>query len=365
MVLCIMKRKLAIVLALVVSLCTACSGNSNNKDNNSVNSSAAINASTETKTEVTTSVDTYNKYAELFDNAKDDSDYMSKYGSGEGSHGFGDSYYLDNHPEDGNFYYDGKPIELKFSYSTEVPSTVGVIICVNGMPQRYTTDFSDELLYVHTDTLTKEEKYMTVYFEPSIGSSGDKLNLNVFAVRGAAYRPLGPHDPMQPEGWTGSFSDYVLNMQADSVNKQEEYEALEIIDYTESELKSYIKVNHEGVLINQLESAQIRNSFTRLAIEDGKFTIQSEVGGGDAGRYYVSAFLNGRLLKTYTADLKNLKSRALLRDTFEVTDDMIKEYNIEDYNFLYILAVPENRAINGGLHLTASGMLVSGLEVLK
>lgn len=59
------------------------------------------------------------------------------------------------------------------------------------------------------------------------------------------------------------------------------------------------------------------------------------------------------------------KSRALLRDTFEVTDDMIKEYNIEDYNFLYILAVPENREINGGLHLTASGMLVSGLEVLK
>lgn len=366
-----MKRKLIIVVCTMLCL-TGCNNGNDNRINGTTGSTQGTSneATTTQAVEKTTSVDTYNKYRELFAKAKDDNDYGKKYEDENGNNsGLTCGTGVLNRPEDLIIYYDGDVISFDIIVKANFNTSAGLHIFINGMPQVYYTSANKEELYVHELPIGKgEEKVYTIYFRPSIGKKGDKLDLLLGHITGAGYRPLGPHDSIKPEQDAGFVLDqYTLIMETDGTGREYmDIEEVNNVEYTEYELSELIYTRPDGNFINRLENMGVATSHSRVVIENDRLRLTGQCRGGGEGEYIVTLFLNGKILKMYRAKLTDYKSRAVIDDTFTFTDEMYSEYDIQDYNVAYFLAIPiDGEVSNGCLAQSSCINIASSLDVLK
>lgn len=356
------KYLLSMVLILCLTGCTK------NTDKNVKESTEYSKTCQETVTEKATSVYEYDAYKKLFADAKDSNDYYSKY---DNAGGLKSACAWTNKPKDGVITYDGNPIQLELKYEASWDIAWGVLIYLNGIPQKYHTDISDEDRYIHPVSLKKDiEELSKVYFVPNIGNAGDELEMTVVLFCGADYRPLGAHDPLMPEGHPQGASEWCkINMRAKGTGFDETSitDISELTPYTEYELSQLVCTRPDGSIEDKLKEAGFKNiNFQRNAIEDGKLHLFTEFGGGyGGGEYIISAYLNGRLLRMYRANCDDWRSRAVIRDDVTFTEDMLKEYDIQDYNLFYYMAVPVSKKINTGMITSENGSVISGRDVLQ
>lgn len=352
-----MKKRVAIVMICAFVCITGCSNNERMNEKSSVKQ--------EETSEKVTSIDTYNEYVEIFASAKDDNDYSKKYAEGNMTVKFN----VVNRPENNTLYYNGNDIQLEIQGSAGFNTTLGCMIYINGIPQKYHTDKEKEKKYLHSFSVEKEQnRSVILYVSPNIGKSGDELNMNIVPVVGSAYRPLGPHDAMKPECDAKMLLDqYKVIMNTNSnVLDASAITDIKNVEYTKNELDELIFTRADGSIENRLEQAAFRNSFTRNVIEDNGLRLFSEFGGGSAGEYIVSAYLNGKVLKMYRVNLQDYNSRAIVDDTIAFTAETLIEYDIQDYNSFYYIAVPVNNKTNGGKQIQSDvGIVVSGKDVLE
>ncbi len=255
------KGKLTVLLLCGVLCVTGCS--QNRKTDAETDSTSAQ----EGTTEAATSVDIFNEYGALFSNAKDTNIYDEEY-KGDTSVGFG-KYTAPN----STLTYNGEALQLEFSGEAGWDTTFGYLVYINGIPQKYHTDISEEELYLHAVSLENgKEKKVTLFIHPGSGKAGEELDMLIVPVIGAGYRPLGPHDTVEPEGDAGKFHYwYKVKMEADAAGSAAP--AVSVIDtltdYTDYELSKLIYTLPDGSLNNDLENAGFKNTHYRTAIEDG------------------------------------------------------------------------------------------------
>ncbi len=353
------KGKLTVLLLCGVLCVTGCS---QNKETDAETDSTSAQQGT---TEAATSVDDFDEYEALFKNAKDTNVYDEEY-EGSVQVTFG-KYTAPN----STLTYNGEALQLEFSGEASWGTTFGYLVYINGIPQKYHTDASEEELYLHAVPLEKDKKKkVTLFIHPGSGKAGEELDMLIVAVLASGYRPLGPHDTVQPEGDAGTYRYwYKVKMEADAAGS-DSY-AVSVIDtltdYTDYELSKLIYTLPDGSLRNDLENAGFKNIHNRTVIEDKKLRLFTQFGGGEENAtYMISAYLNGRVLKTWQVTLKDYKSRAVIDEVFTFTDEMLKEYDVSDYNSYYYMAVPLDKKTNNGQQKqSARGIVVSGKEVLQ
>lgn len=361
------KRIISSILAVTVILgmislagCTKSSGTSD-KNNPTENKTDEI-------IEEDTAVDTYisqqQAYLELFRSAKDDNDYREKYVGG----GLGIRYKVIDKPENNTFIYDGSELQFGFEGEAGWETTLGCLIYINGIPQTYHTDENENEMYLHSFAVEKDKtKSMKIYLTPNVGKAGEELYMQIVNFCGAAYRPLGSHDSLQPEGNAGTtFGPYKISMQVDGDGfNTSNIRNISNKDYTKTELSRLIYTREDGSIKNELEQTNFYNTFSRNIIENNKLHLFAEFGGGKGGEYIICAYLNGKVLKMYKANLPDdYSSRAVIDEYVEFTGEMLKEYDIQDYNIFYFIAMPANGNMGERIK-SPSSIIASGKEVLQ
>lgn len=353
------KLKIKVLMLCGILCVTGCS---QNKETDAETSNTYEQQS---KAEVATSIDVYNEYKELFNKAKDMNVYDEEY-KGNTSVSFG-KYTEPN----STLIYNGEAIQLELSGESSWDTTFGYLVYINGIPQKYHTNISGEKLYLHAIPLENDkEKKVTLFIHPDSGKAGEELDLLIVPVVGAGYRPLGPHDTVQPEGDAGKFHYwYKVKMEANASGS--DTHAVSVIDmltdYTEYELSKLIYTLPDGSIQNDLENVGFKSTHYRTVIEDKKLHLFTQFGGGkENAAYMISAYLNGKVLKTWQVTLKDYKSRAVIDEVFTFTDEALEEYDVSDYNSYYYMAVPLDKKTDSGQQKQSSrGIVVSGKEVLQ
>ncbi len=353
------KRKITVLMLCGILCITGCS------QSKKTDAEKGSTSAQEGMTEAATSVDDFNEYTELFKNAKDTNIYDEEY---KGNMGVG---YDATISKNSTLTYNGEALQLGFSCEAGWDTTFGYLVYINGIPQKYHTDVSEEELYLHAVPLEKsKEKKVTLFIHPGSGKAGEELDMLIVPVLASGYRPLGPHDTVQPEGDAGKFHYwYKVKMDADAAGSNSP--AVSVIDkltnYTDYELSELIYTNPDGSLHNSLENAGFKNTHYRTVIEDKKLHLFIQFGGGDeSATYMISAYLNGKVLKTWQVTLKDYKSRAVIDEVFTFTDEMLEEYDVSDYNSYYYMAVPLDKKTDGGQQKQSTrGIVASGKEVLQ
>lgn len=360
------KRRIIVCFCMLYALlCMAGCGKGSSENKESISNDSQQESKIPAETSV--SVDIVNEYIELFAAAKDENDYNKKW-SGSMNAGVKEI----NAPQDRILTYTGEAMQLEFQFHVGWDTTFGFFVYINGIPQKYHTNTSKEELYMHSVGAEKgEEGSVSIYVKPDVGKSGEELDLLVVPVIGALYRPLGAHDSIQPDLDAGRLkSRFKVKMQADGTGA----DVVDIkqidtsVNYTEYELSKLIRTMPDGSIENKLENPSFHDTLYRGVIEDNKLRLFTGFGGGNEdGEYIVSAYLNGRLLRSYKVNpKKGYNSRVIIDDEFVFTEELLKEYNVLDYNSFYYIAVPVNQKFNGGQQVQSSkGIVVSGKEVLQ
>lgn len=313
-----------------------------------------------------TSVDISDKYADIFKQASDTNDYTKIY-----KNGLSASFRIVNKPDNGMYEYSGEAIEIKINSQTSFDTTVGYLIYINGIPQKYYTDYDTTLQYMHYYD-TKDFTEVTIYVRPDIGNNGETLNLTVADVIGAAYRPLGAHDPMQPGFDVKTLAGYKIKINCDAyteTNKETDLinniEVLSPVNYTAYELGQMIITHSDGTVENKLENLNFVNTQTKSIIENSKLHMFTEFGGNVNGEYSIYVYLNGKLIKSYKTVLSGYLSRAVINEDIAINEDMANKYEISDYNTLVYIAVPSGNNSKRNDIVVRDVIIVSGENVLK
>ncbi len=356
-----MKREyLLVVVWLLVCIISVlgCDDNLEISGNESENATSKV-------VEVATSVDGHNQYLELFNVAIDNNDYSKKYENG----GLSVEFEIINKPKNSVVIYEGNPISLEINGKVGFDTTIGYLVFINGVPQVYYTDSNNEKLYMHFVAVDKNcVETVVLNIEPNAGKKGEEMNMIIVPLVGAKYRPLGAHDIMKPECGAGMLlAQYKIEMKVDG-NVVSDMLVKEVanIAYTEYELSEFIYTRADGSIENKLSTPLFDSQFDRNIIENNKLRLFTEFGGGGAGEYIVCAYVNGILLQSYRCNIVDYNSRVVINDTITFSEDMIKEYDIKDYNSFYYIAVPVDSKTNGGKQVQSTvGIVVMGKEVLK
>lgn len=361
------KRRTIICFCMLYALfCMAGCGKENieNKELSSNESQQESQQESKISAETSISVDFINEYLALFAAAKDENDYDKKWLGGMNAR-----IKEINAPKDRTLTYIGEAMQLEFQFDISWDTTFGFFVYINGIPQKYYTNMSEEELYIHSVEHNKEEETsISIYVKPSIGKSGEELDLLVVPIWGVSYRPLGAHDSMYPNLEAGEFKyPFKVKMQADGTGADiaDITQIDTSVKYTEYELSKLI---HTMPNENKLENPSFHDTLYQYAIEDNRLRLFTGFGGGNEdGEYIVSAYFNSRLLKSYkVSPKKGYNSRVIIDDEFVFTQELLKEYDVLDYNSFYFIAVPVNSKINGGQQVQSTkGIVVSGKEVLQ
>lgn len=347
------KKVICTVLIFIIYILSGCS--SEKKHDETVS----------TQTESETSVTVWEGYDEMFKAATDNNDYFSKLEDGI----LGASFRIIERPENATICYNGTPIELVYEGKVNYDTTISCLLFINGIPQLYCIDDNDKESYMHPVNASKDESIrVKIQFIPTIGEKGDELDVLVVPVVGASYKPLGAHDPIIPECSAGTVLDmYKLRMEADSTLLNNSIKELKSVKYTKNELGKYIFKRPDGSFENILEDAGFRNMACQNIIDNNKFRLYAEFGGGNGGEYIISAYLNGRVLCSYKAViLSGYDSRVIIDETIEMNEESMKEYDITEFNSFYYVAVPTSIKTNGGRHIQSDvGKVAKNKYVLK
>lgn len=370
------KKKFIYILSMLMltgmlMLMAGCGKRTEKSDETDSGGETKEQQSTEAETSVF--VKEKEEYALLFKNAKDTNDYNEKWGGNStGGGGLTCGISIKNKPEDGILRYNGNAIELEMEGDASWSTTMGCLVYINGIPQKYYTDTDKTEAYVHSFPVEKDKDgSMKIYFTPGIGKNNDTLDVLIKGLIGASYRPLGPHDYLYPEGNTSPMTtgEFKLQMQADgSGNTDISVTDASNIAYTKYELSKLISTRPDGSIENRLETTGFHNDFDRNIIENNKLHLFAEFGGGmEGGEYIITAYLNGRVLKVFRANLpKDYNSRAVIDDYFIFSDEKLEEYDIQDYNIIYYVAVPVGKGTaNSECRQGGKGIVASGREVLQ
>lgn len=297
--------------------------------------------SSESMVEIQTSVDVENIFADVFQQKKDNNDYLKSY-----VNNMRVGIKIINKPEGNTYIYNSEPIAVTVKGNASFDTTLGYLIFINGIPQKYYTDKESSKEYIHSEPANEgSDSEMTLYIEPDKGQAGEKLELTITEVIGAAYRPLGAHDPMQPGCDVRVLGKYTIDMKAAAQSdntgiSDKDIKKLEKINYTDYELSQLIKTYSDGSIENQLETVNFRNTYTQSVIENGKLHLFTEFGGAGKGEYIINVYLNGELLRTYRTTIENYLNRAVIDDYVEFDSDMLSRYSVEEYNTICYVAVP-------------------------
>lgn len=107
-------------------------------------------------------------------NLPNDENVVERYAYGQG---FSD----DNITE---FIYDGNPLVIPYEYENDATEfDTGIVIFINGIIQKYSTDDSNEEKYIHIFHVPKESQVMmNLYVQPNTGNKGDTLNIHIGSI---------------------------------------------------------------------------------------------------------------------------------------------------------------------------------------
>lgn len=83
--------------------------------------------------------------------------------------------------------------DLEFEYEIEngtVECEIGIMVVIDGIPQKYRTNNSNTELYIHSFKMNKEhtEKFK-ILLNPSVGKSGETLYLNTLSILNPSFIP--------------------------------------------------------------------------------------------------------------------------------------------------------------------------------
>lgn len=94
---------------------------------------------------------------------------------------FGQGFSDDNITE---FVYDGNPLVIPYEYENKATEfDTGIVIFINGIIQKYSTDDSNEEKYIHIFHVPKESQVtMNLYVQPNVGINGDTLNIHIGSI---------------------------------------------------------------------------------------------------------------------------------------------------------------------------------------
>lgn len=83
--------------------------------------------------------------------------------------------------------------DLEFEYEIEngsVECEVGIMVVIDGIPQKYRTDTDNSEQYVHSYKLSKDTtEIFKIYVNPSVGKSGETLLLNTLSILNPSFSP--------------------------------------------------------------------------------------------------------------------------------------------------------------------------------
>lgn len=91
-----------------------------------------------------------------------------------------------------SYTYSGKELSIPYYLENGFSSseTIGVVLFVDGVPQKYTTDDHKTAAFIQKwDLKAKEKKNMKLQFTPTVGASGDKLGIYIGTVFQPDFKP--------------------------------------------------------------------------------------------------------------------------------------------------------------------------------
>ena len=94
---------------------------------------------------------------------------------------FGQGFSDDNITE---FVYDGNPLVIPYEYKNDATEfNTGIVVFINGIIQKYSTDDSNEEKYVHIFHVPEENQVtINLYVQPNTGNKGDTLNIHIGSI---------------------------------------------------------------------------------------------------------------------------------------------------------------------------------------
>ena len=325
------KRIMLVVMSMLIMVVSGCGDKT----------SESTVENNESVSEMQTSVDIINTFTDAFRQKEDTNDYLKSYTGGMKA-----GAKIINKPDRDTFICGYEPVTVEIEGHADFDTTIGYMIYINGIPQRYYTDKEYNREYVHSEHVNKEKNSdTTIYITPDNRHACEKLELTIVYVIGAIYRPLGAHDPMQPGCDVRVLGKYTIDMKAEAQTdntgiSDKDIKKLEKINYTDYELSQLIKTYSDGSIENQLETVNFRNTYTQSIIENGRLHLFTEFGGAGKGEYIINVYINGELLRAYTTTIENYLNRAVIDDYVEFSSDMLSRYSVEEYNTICYVAVP-------------------------
>ena len=82
------------------------------------------------------------------------------------------------------FIYDGESIIIPYQFDNKATEfNTGIVVFINGIIQKYSTDDSNEEKYVHIFHIPEESQVtMNLYVQPNTGNKGDTLNIHIGSI---------------------------------------------------------------------------------------------------------------------------------------------------------------------------------------
>lgn len=244
--------------------------------------------------------------------------------------------------------YDGTPIELEITLNNHsVDTELGLLFCINGIPQRYTTSNDNEPDFIHVEKYgANETRSIKAYLTPNTGNIGDKVYLRIYGAYNPKIQLTGRKSVFPATeliGGGGGVWSIEIAIKADTAKDfTVETGKSTNVKFTAEELKKLVFTDNHGVLVDKLERfmVAINNDYK---IEKNTLNINQDFYGGENGEYIVSAVLNGYVIKSYKINITGRDNKAVIKDSIVFTQEEIEKYKISEWNTFYFIAVSSDK----------------------
>jgi hypothetical protein len=194
--------------------------------------------------------------------------------------------------------YSGSTLIFDYDITNgSVPCEVGVYIVLNGILHRFSTDISDEINYMHSFSLDKNETVaFKVNLEPVVGKSGETLVLNTAAILNPSFVPETEKAVYGNNLRISSGGNIAVTFRTDA--KESEFKVIQNVstaDISQDILDAYKAQNRnfdEASLIFQ-DLTTVDDSFRKVLLNN-KLRFTAAIFGGAEKTYRVYLFYDNQ-----------------------------------------------------------------------
>lgn len=243
--------------------------------------------------------------------------------------------------------YNGDTISFDANFENgPVDCEVGLLIFVNGIPQKYFTDEIKNSNYIIPIKLIQNTRQnVKIHFKPISEIPEGMLNICIGSMLNPSVKPdnknfiFGNNHKI--------FFQPSFQLQSSGISTQQDYSPKYKKKVIPDEIKSfYIHTSDRGEIVNALDfttimQVKINNEATnRLQIKNGKLNCDVEFYGGKDNEYILSAYINHNPASVFDGkQFLRLKTSKGNMSIFNINCDLDK-YNLDEYNTFYIVAIP-------------------------